>query len=420
MNKANTQHIAIYGDDFSTRSLFFKKMIKGEGHPSFGFMHNKKIALFSNVALERFMEEELAHDTYDLTSTWGRSIRTLSSGEQKKALLKHLLAQAPDVLILDNPFDALDIKSVAALREQLLAIAENTSIVQLFKRRDDLLPFIERGLLVQQSKVIFEGNINEYLEVKEDDHFSFTSEIPAPLDPIILEDKELIRMDDINIAYQERPILKNINWEVNQGEFWQVKGPNGSGKSTLLTMIDGDNPKAYGQNIYLFGQRKGSGETVWDIKKNIGYFTPSMMELFKARRHKAEGMIIGGLLDSIGLYRTPTDAQRHLATQWLEVIGLGKKSNTAFVDLSIVEQRLILIARAMIKHPPVLILDEPSNGLDDHAAEVLISLINKIAKESSSAILYVSHRDEQGLKPEKILELTPTTEGSTSKIITLA
>jgi molybdate transport system ATP-binding protein len=223
-------------------------------------------------------------------------------------------------------------------------------------------------------------------------------------------------LKDVTVAYEERPILNGINWTIKPGEFWQLIGPNGSGKSTLLTMIDGDNPKAFGQEIYLFGQLKGTGETVWDIKKKLGYFTPSMMELFKARRHKAEGMIIGGLHDSIGLYHTPSAAQQDLAGKWLKVIGLECKSKVAFVDLSQVEQRMVLIARAMIKHPPVLILDEPSNGLDDYSAAMLVTLINKIAQESRSTILYVSHRSEDGLQPDHILELIPSPDGSAALV----
>lgn len=406
------KHIALYGSTFSTQSEFFKKMMLGQGHEKFAMLKGKKGALFSNMTLEKFMEEELAHDSYDLTATMGRSIRTLSSGEQKKALLQHLLRSKPEFLVIDNPFDALDVKSVELLRQQLIELSEELIIIQLFKRKSDLLPFINYGLYVENDKVIFEGEVSDYLDNIKEQKLSFHGSIPPPLEEITVEGTELIKLKDVSVSYAERPILKNINWTINTNEFWQLIGPNGSGKSTLLTMIDGDNPKAFGQEIYLFGHLKGSGETVWDIKKKLGYFTPSMMELFKARRHKAEGMIIGGLLDSIGLYRTPSDAQRHLANKWLSVIGLEHKSNIAFVDLSQVEQRMILIARAMIKHPPVLILDEPSNGLDDYSALMLTSLINKIAKESSSTILYVSHRSEEGLQPDKVLELLPSEEGS--------
>lgn len=407
-----SMHFAIYGSHFSTRSRFFKKMMNGEGHPAFAPLQGKKGVLFSNTTLEKFMEEELAHDTYDLTATMGRSIRTLSSGEQKKALLEHLLKTKPDFIVLDNPFDALDVASVSKLKERLTVLAKKHSIIQLFKRREDLLPFIHHGLKVEDDKVIFDGSIKEYLTKRTQQTFNFEGKIPAPLEDICIDNKELISLRNVNVSYAGRPILKDINWSINKGEFWQLIGPNGSGKTTLLTMIDGDNPKAYGQEIYLFGQKKGSGETVWDIKKKVGYFTPAMMELFKARRHKAEGMIIGGLHDSIGLYSIPSDAQRHLAEKWLQLLDLSHLAQKAFVDLSQVEQRMILIARAMIKHPPVLILDEPSNGLDDYSASMLVTLINKIARESKSAILYVSHRKEKGLQPQKVLELVPGKDGS--------
>lgn len=410
MNKSS--HFAIYGSEFSTRSRFFKKMLQGEGHPLFSVFKHKKTVLFSNVSLEKFIEEELAHDAFDLSSTMGRSIRTLSSGEQKKALLKHLLKQEPELIILDNPFDALDIASVAALKKHLLELSQNHIIIQLFKRIEDRLPFIEEMLFVDQERVVYEGKITDFFEQRQIKTDFFCGEIPHPLEKIEIESEELIRMDKVNVSYDGRAILKDINWCIHQGEFWQLIGPNGSGKTTLLTMIDGDNPKAYGQDIYLFGQRKGSGETVWDIKKKVGYFTPAMMELFKARRHTAQGMIIGGLHDSIGLYNIPSDAQVHLANQWLKVLGLEKTAQKAFVDLSQVEQRMVLIARAMIKHPPVLILDEPSNGLDDKAAALLVALINKIATETDSALLYVSHRSEKGLAPQHVLELIPGEMGS--------
>ena len=111
-------------------------------------------------------------------------------------------------------------------------------------------------------------------------------------------------------------------------------------------------------------------------------------------------MVISGFHDSIGLYHRPSEIQKHVAYEWLKVLGLAEKGNLAFVDLSQVHRRMVLIARAMIKHPPLLILDEPSTGLDDKSAALLSALINKIADESQTAILYVSHRTEPDLKPQ--------------------
>ena len=218
----------------------------------------------------------------------------------------------------------------------------------------------------------------------------------------------------MTVKYEERVIVKDINWTINAGEFWQLVGPNGSGKTTLLTMINGDNPKAYNQDLTLFGRKKGTGETVWSIKQKIGYLTPSMTDLFNTR-HTLEQMIISGFTDSIGLYKEPSDIQIRLADEWLELIEMSQLKKRVFCQLSLGQQRLALVARAMVKHPPLLILDEAMSGLDDHNASVVTNLINKIASESKTAILYVSHRIEEGLLPEHIFELTPSESGSAGK-----
>jgi molybdate transport system ATP-binding protein len=181
-------------------------------------------------------------------------------------------------------------------------------------------------------------------------------------------------------------------------------------------MIAGDNPKAYGQNLFLFGKRKGSGETVWEIKEKIGYLTPAMTDLFNTR-HTLEEMIVSGFFDSIGLYIKPSEIQLRLADEWLLLIEMLHLKNKPFCTLTLGQQRMALIARAMVKHPPLLILDEPTSGLDDHNVAVVTSLINKIAAESSTAILYVSHRAEEGLKPQFIFRLAASENGSTGAII---
>ena len=181
-------------------------------------------------------------------------------------------------------------------------------------------------------------------------------------------------------------------------------------------MITGDNVKGYGQELFIFGRKKGSGETVWEIKNKVGYLTPAMTDLFSTR-HTLEQMIISGYVDSIGLYTIPSDMQKRAAHEWLQLLSMERKANKLFSDLSSGEQRMALIARAMVKHPPLLILDEPLAGLDDHNANKVIQLINKIAAESESAILYVSHQTEKELTPQKVFELEKTENGSIGKVI---
>ncbi|MBO6828651.1 MAG: ATP-binding cassette domain-containing protein, partial [Muricauda sp.] len=188
-------------------------------------------------------------------------------------------------------------------------------------------------------------------------------------------------------------------------------GPNGSGKSTLLSMITGDSHKGYGQDLTIFGQKKGSGESIWDLKQKIGYYTPAITDKFRGY-HSLEHMIISGLHDSIGLYVQPTDSEIKLARQWLQLLQLEERKKEHFRDLSDGDKRLVMMARAMVKHPPLLILDEPTAGLDDASASLFVALVNKIAKESETAIVFVSHRKEPQLEPTFIYELYLGEKGS--------
>ena len=176
-------------------------------------------------------------------------------------------------------------------------------------------------------------------------------------------------------------------------------------------MITGENSKGYGQELYLFGQKKGSGESIWDIKKKIGYYAPTLTHNFYGE-HTIEHMLISGLNDSIGLYKYPTEQQIKTAKEWLLLLDLSAKSDALFIEVPAGQQRLIMVARAMIKQPLLLILDEPTENLDDSSAGIFVALINKISKETSTAIIFVSHRTEVGLNPRNVFELQKTETGS--------
>ena len=214
----------------------------------------------------------------------------------------------------------------------------------------------------------------------------------------------------------ERPILKAIHWKIKPGEFWQLIGPNGSGKSTLLTLISGDNPKGYQQDMTLFGIKKGTGESVWDIKKHIGFYTSDMLIGFK-RKDSVRRMIVSRIVDSIGLYQVPTDKQIAIANSWLALLKLSHLAHESFQFLSNGHKRLVLIARAMVKQPALLILDEPTNGLDDYDAKLFGALINKIAATGKTAIIYVSHRPEEYITPNYIYELSSQQTGSVGRVL---
>jgi len=410
-----TNHWAIFLSNSTNKNSFVQKILNGKGDGYLNVFNSLKGVLFSAISLNEFIEEEEKHEEWTVSKQYNRGIRNLSSGEQKKALLAYLLKQNPDFIILDNPFDNIDVQGQIALLENITALSSTISMIQLVNRNRDVLPFIKNALRLEDNNSISTiEKLGDYIETITRNNSANNSirALPPPIKEFILESDELISFKNVMVSYEERVIVKNINWTINRGDFWQLIGPNGSGKTTLLTMINGDNPKAYNQNITLFGKRKGTGETVWEIKQKVGYLTPSMTDLFSTR-HTVEEMIISGFLDSIGLYKLPSDRQVRLAEEWLDLIEMSHLKKAVFCSLSLGQQRLALVARAMVKHPPLLILDEAMSGLDDYNATIVTSLINKIAAESKTTILYVSHRIEEGLTPNKIFELTPSENGST-------
>ena len=408
------RHLGIYARDHKLVSRLIDDLKKDKKVPGFEELQHKNGFEHSEAVLQNFIKDDQKHGNSVLVKDESRSLRTFSSGEKRKALLEYLLKKQPEYLILDDPFDCLDVQSVANFKERLAEVKSDFILVQIFRREEDILPFIDIILDFDGAGNTVFKNKADFIENKQ----GFLEEIKRiPAAPKVFEGipESLIQLKNVNVAYEDRPILSNISWEVKRSEFWKLTGPNGSGKTTILSMIYGDNPKAYGVDLFLFGKKKGSGESVWEIKKKIGYFSPSITELF-IRRNSVEEMLISGLVDSIGLYQKPSDKQRALAKQWLGTLGFQEKAKKVFNDLSNLEKRMLLIARAMIKHPPLLILDEPSTGLDDKSALKITNLINHIAAQSDTAIIYVSHRKEKGLHPDFEYELFPTENGSVGKI----
>lgn len=403
------KHRAIFINNDSDKQGLIERILEGSVSNPFEDLIGQQGALFSKLALDKYIEEEVLHDQKILTKHSKQSLRSMSSGERKKALLSHIKNSSPELLILDNPFDNLDAGAVDDLKQQLSLMSKKTTMLQIISRKKDLLPFIKEHYMLEDNLLLAKSYDSQSVE----ETFS-GGELPAPLSAINHSGEELIKFKGITVNYDGKPVLDNINWVIRKGEFWQLKGKNGSGKTTLLSMITGDNPKGYGQELFLFGKKKGSGESIWDIKTKIGYFTPAMIDRFNGY-HSLENMLISGLTDSIGLYVQPSEIQIRIAKQWLQLIGMEKLRLTYFHDLSMGQQRLIMCIRAMIKHPLLLILDEPTAGLDDKSAALFVALVNKIASESDTSIIFVSHREEAGLNTNLAYELLPGKRGSTGK-----
>ena len=409
--KQNLIHFGILVSNTVNKKAFFASILSSESHGDLAVFNNYKGVFFSDLTINQFIEKEHRHDLIEISKSENRQLHTFSSGERRKVLLEFCLAQEPDYIIFDNPFDHLDQRSRLELSNQLTELSKSISIIQLSSREELFLPFITKKGYVNDNSF----DVSDKPEVIQISKNYLNTDFPSSLLEFQKRYGSIIKFDQVSIDYDDQPIVSNITWEVRQGEFWQLIGPNGAGKSTLLSLITGENPKAYGQNITIFDRKKGSGESIWDIKKRIGYFSTNLTELFK-RNHTVEHMILSGFFDSVGLYAKPSGLQQQKALQWLEIVNMKSLKDVYFNRLTLGQQRLVLIVRALIKQPPLLILDEPFEGLDQKNTILISQLVNTLIEKTEITIIYVSHTIESALIPSHIYELVPHKEGSIGRI----
>lgn len=408
---SEVKHTGIYLANSSNRKALIEAIINQSTPIEELQLRHLNGVLYSALTIEKMLDDEFRHDRVVISTSENASFSTMSSGQQRKALLAWQLAQEPDYIILDDVYSNVDKTTQEEIRNLLTVYAPEVLMIQLFSRKRDMLPFVDTVLVVDdKNRLVSCVTAVDFLS-QNSKEFYFKFSLPTGFNAAHPASDPLIELRHVSVKYGEKQVLSDVNWSVGKGEFWQLAGPNGSGKSTLVSMICGDNPKAYGQDMQLFGMKKGSGESIWDIKKHIGYFTPQMMLRF-TRNDSVENMILSGLNDSVGLYVAPTDLQQDLARHWTEMLGPAF-INKKFQQLSTGQQRMVMVARAMIKHPPLLMLDEPTIELDDQNSRLFISMVNAIAAEKKIAIIYVSHRDEEDLKPEKVFELVKAEKGFT-------
>lgn len=325
----------------------------------------------------------------------------LSNGEHKRFQLAKAILQNADWILLDNPYTGLDVaarKLLNTILDKLIAKGIHILLVTSYTDMPSSvthMALLENGELKQKiSRIEFKdykcaiGRKNNLQLL----HLKSLESIP----PVYHHDEfsVAIRMVDTNVTYKDRKILDGINWKVNKGECWNVSGHNGSGKSTLLSLITGDNPQAFANEIYLFDRKKGSGETIWDIKQKIGYVSPELHHYFESGCSCFE-VVGSGLFDTIGLFRKLSEKQILLVKQWTSLLRINDFENRLFNQLSNGEQRLVLLARALVKNPPLLILDEPCQGLDAEVSARFIALINSICVSMKKTLIYVSHYEQE-------------------------
>ncbi|MDR0218500.1 MAG: molybdate ABC transporter ATP-binding protein ModF [Enterobacteriaceae bacterium] len=333
-----------------------------------------------------------------------RRFKYLSTGEVRKVLLCQVLMGNPDLLILDEPFDGLDAYARNQLSQLFATLAEKgITLIFLLNRFNQIPNFVDKIGVLADCHLILTGEKQYVLAetlVAQLAYSETLKDIQLPAadecqdDKPLPADQPLVSMNNVVIQYNDQPILHGLSWQVNPGEHWQIIGENGAGKSTLLSLITGDHPQGYSNQLILFGRQRGSGETIWDIKRHIGYVSNSIHLGYRVST-SVRNVITSGFFDSIGLYQAVSDRQRQLTDEWLALLGLSDTTaNGPFHSLSWGQQRLVLIARALVKHPALLILDEPLQGLDSLNRTLVLRFIDIMIRNGDTQLLFVSHHQE--------------------------
>jgi len=319
-----------------------------------------------------------------------RKLIELSNGERRKVWIARALLKNPRLLILDNPFEGLDEDFRKELPKILTRLMKGHITLAYVAAEATMIPAgVTHILRIDDDGSVSYGTRKEMLGSGKRERM-----LPKSTKGRKSIGRILVQMKNVNVSYSGVQILRDINWTVRERERWALFGPNGSGKTTLLSLILADNPQAYANDIMLFGKKRGTGESIWEIKKSIGWVSPEL-QLYYPHGATCLDIVCSGWFDSIGLYRNATVDQREIALAWLQRFGLAEHAATPLAELSEGEQRLVLLARALVKNPTLLILDEPCQGLDTAYRTRVLEAIDWVAKQHNAAMIYVTHRADE-------------------------
>jgi len=327
-----------------------------------------------------------------------RGLRYISTGEMRKALLVRAILSDAALLILDSPLDGLD---RASQREMHLILDEllqsGASVIILCRQPEDVPRGVTHVLVLDRGEVFAAGTRAEILASPRLEALLSPPSAgldalppPAPRPYALAPDTPLLVLRGVTVRYGALTVLREVDWTMDRHHHCCISGPNGCGKTTLLSLLTGDNHKAYGQDITLFGRPRGSGESIWEIKEKFGQID-TQLQLNFARRMRVVEVVVSGFFDTVGLYDNWGDKQRSRAEQWLRALGLAEYARAHFDALSFGLQRMVLLARAMVKSPLILLLDEPTLGLDGHHRRLILRAIDHIAGNSDTRVIFVSH-----------------------------
>ena len=355
--------------------------------PTVGELLQRAYLLAGDDTEERQRMKEQLYRMFHMDGLLDKYIITLSSGELRKFQLTKTLFANPRLLIIDNPFIGLDAETRDQLKELLLVLAKerDMEIVLVIAKTDDVPDFVTETIEMSP-----QDTIPEHVLTNE----QYEAILSLPYHDNDYDCQRVVDMKHVSIRYGERTILKDLDWTVMNGERWALLGQNGSGKSTLLSLICADNPQSYACDITLFDRPRGSGESIWDIKKHIGYVSPEMHRSYK-RNLPCIRIVASGMMDSIGLYAVPNEQDYATCRWWMNIFGIGHLAERPFMQLSSGEQRLVLLARAFVKDPQLLILDEPLHGLDLWNRRVVKDVIEAFCQRRNKTLIMVTHYREE-------------------------
>ena len=371
-----------------------------------------------------------------------RGLKYMSTGEIRRTLLARALVSHKKLLLLSDPFAGLDVQSRKILLDFFNVIVKNQlkenpgsqypNVILAMERWNEIPEAITNVLEFTNKEISFCGTRSDYEKILlrrktqnvetdnaqkqkfTEDYNSILAESAATVSTTTAEStsattstassekQPLVEMNHVNVSWGDNHVLVDLNWKLYRGEHWLIQGPNGCGKTTFLELITGDNMQVYCNDVHIFGIKRGSGETVWDIKKRLGIVSYRLhVEYRMLGGISLQNVIISGFHDSIGLYTQPTDLEIAAARKWLALGGFAGREDENFKNLSYGEQRAILILRAAVKTPEILILDEPCHGLDEQYRSKILHLMTLIAQSGTTTMLHVTHDQTEALPCEK-------------------
>jgi molybdate transport system ATP-binding protein len=355
-------------------------------------------------AAERSVRLADVVDRFALTPHLDKPAAAISTGEMSRVLIARELIRRPKMLILDEPFEGLDRPG----RETLAAMLDRLAIsglplLLITHRPEELLPAISHVLTIDKGRITGAAPVNSSIG----SFFSAPAAPPrqnAPQRPRRCPEpgsndrhrppRRLIDMQAVRVRYGGTVVLDRLTWTVGEGEHWAVTGPNGAGKSTLLKLITGECLQVYANRIRLFGRDRGRDQTLGETRAELGVVSHDLASGYQ-KRMSALDVVCSGFFDSVGLYRHCDGEQLGIARSWLEELGLQALAGAPFNQLSQGQRQMVLIARAMVKSPKLLILDEPCAGLDPQNRRAVLRLVERIGRGGASGLIFVSHHEAE-------------------------